>query len=210
MNRAMGESQRGILDHLKRRGGSSIPALAEDLGLSVETVRAHVRSLGSEGLVRRAGTRRSGPGRPEVLYQLTEAAEAWFPNRESEILQELARYLEGVGKRDLMGGFFTTYVGARRPEAIARVKNLKGAARVREVARILTEEGFMAEIEEDETGQTVLRLSHCPLRGLVDVTTAPCRAELAFVRELLGGKLTRVKYMPKGDAACCYAVGVGT
>lgn len=210
MNRAMGESQRGILDHLKRRGESTIPALAEDLGLSVETVRAHVRSLGSEGLVRRAGTRRRGPGRPEVLYELTKAADRWFPNREGEVLQEFAKYLEGLGKRDLVDRFFAEYVSTRRSEAMVRVKNLQGALRVREVAQILTEDGFMAEVEEDEPGQAVLRLSHCPLRGLVDVTTAPCRAELTFVRQLLGGSPTRVKYMPKGDAACCYAVSVGT
>lgn len=209
MNRAMGESQNRILEHLKRRGISTIPALAEDLELSVETVRTHLRSLGSEGLVQRSGTRRGGRGRPEILYGLTESAEAWFPNRESEILQKLAAYLEDAGQQALLREFFAGYVDERRSDAMARVADLKGNSRVREVARILSEAGFMAEAGEDAEGRTVLKLPHCPMRRLVDATKAPCRAELAFVRDLLGEQLTRVEYIPEGDAACCYAVTRG-
>lgn len=209
MSPTMGESQRKILDRLKRRGTSTIPTLSADLGLSVETVRAHLRSLGSDGLVTRTGSRRGGKGRPEILYQLTDAAEVWFPNREGEILQRLAGYLEGAGERELVKGFFDEYVDERRAQALGRVADLTGDARVREVARILTEDGFMAEADKDERGRTVLRLSHCPMRRLVDATKAPCRAELAFVRELLGERLARVEYIPDGDAACCYTVGSG-
>lgn len=209
MNRAMGDSQKRILEHLKRRGVSTIPALAEDLQLSVETVRTHLRSLGSEGLVHRSGTRRGGPGRPEILYELTQLAERWFPNRESEILQKLAAYLEAAGEQALLREFFAGYVDERRSEALARVAGLRGKGRVREVARVLSEAGFMAEAGEDERGRTVLRLPHCPMRRLVDATRAPCRAELAFIRELLGEKLTRVEYLPNGDGACSYAMTSG-
>jgi predicted ArsR family transcriptional regulator len=43
------------------------------------------------------------------------------------------------------------------------------------------------------------------MRQLVEATRAPCRAELGFVKELLGERLTRVSYIPSGDSACCYA-----
>jgi predicted ArsR family transcriptional regulator len=92
---------------------------------------------------------------------------------------------------------------------MARVEDLSGEARLQEVARILTEEGFMAEVQTDDEGRRVLRLSHCPLRKLVDVTRAPCRAELSFVRELLGERLARVSYIPTGDSACCYTLVEG-
>ena len=209
MSGSIGESQRKILDRLKRRGQSTIPMLAADLDLSVETVRTHLRSLGHDGLVRRAGSKRGGRGRPEILHELTEAAEAWFPNREGEILQKLAAYLEATGKRNLVRGFFEGYIDERRSEALARVADLTGDARFREVARILTEEGFMAEAGKDEEGRVILRLAHCPMRQLVDVTKAPCRAELEFARELLGERLERIAYLPNGDAACCYAVTGG-
>lgn len=209
INKGLGESQQKILEHLKRRGSSTIPAIAADLDLNVETVRTHLRALGSEGLVQRVGSRRRGPGRPEILYGLTDAAETWFPNRESEVLKELTTYLQTAGEQEVVNEFFADYVGRRRSVAMSRVEDLSGEARLHEVARILTEDGFMAEVQTDEEGRRVLRLSHCPLRQLVDVTRAPCRAELSFVRELLGERLVRVSYIPTGDAACCYTLVEG-
>jgi len=206
INRGPGDSQRRILEHLKRRGSSTIPVIAADLDLNVETVRTHLRSLGSEGLAERVGTRSSGPGRPEILFGLTGAAETLFPNRESEVLRELTSYLEDTGEKGVLNDFFSDYVGRRRSAAMSRVVELSGEARLQEVARILTEDGFMAEVKTDSDGTRVLRLSHCPLGQLVDVTRAPCRAELAFVQELLGERLARVSYIPTGDSACCYTL----
>lgn len=209
INRGLGESQQRILEHLKRRGASTIPAIAVALDLNVETVRTHLRALGSDGLTCRVGSRRNGPGRPEILYGLTDAAEEWFPNREGTVLREMTSYLENVGEGDLVNEFFADYVGRRRSAAMARVEDLGGAERLEEVARILSEDGFMAEVQSDGEGKRMLRLSHCPLGKLVDVTRAPCRAELSYVRDLLGERLSRVSYIPTGDPACCYMIMEG-
>ena len=203
----LGASQQHILEHLKRRGSSTIPTIAGDVELNVETVRAHLRALAREGLVVRAGSRPKGPGRPEVVYELTPEAEQLFPNREGELLQRFAVYLEERGHPELVGGFFDEYVDSRRTEALARLDGLEGDDRLQEVARILSEEGFMAEIDSDAAGRNLLRLCHCPMRKLVAATRAPCRAELGFVKQLLGEKLARVSYIPAGDPACCYSLG---
>jgi len=55
----IGESQALILRHLKRHGSSTIPEIAQELNLNVETIRAHLKSLGTEGLVERHGQRRA-------------------------------------------------------------------------------------------------------------------------------------------------------
>lgn len=206
MNGSLGESQRRILEHLKRRASCSIPDLAAELDLNVETVRTHLKALAAEGLVEREGTRRSGPGRPEILYGLTDGAERYFPRREGQVLQAFVRFLEESGDEDVVDRFYADYVEKRRAGALARVQGLKGEERLEEVARILTEDGFMAEIESNEGERPTLRVCHCPIRRLVDVTKAPCRAEIGFVRELLGERLARVGYIPSGDAACSYRI----
>ncbi|HEX6134679.1 MAG TPA: helix-turn-helix domain-containing protein [Longimicrobiales bacterium] len=199
----MGESRQRLLGTLKQRGPSTIPELAAEAGLNVETVRHHVRGLVGQELVAREGTRRSGPGRPEVVYVLTKRAESLFPRREGELLRELVMHLKRSGHEALLEEFFEMYIGARRGEALARVAGLKGRARVEEAGRILSELGFMAEVDPGETGAQ-LRLCHCPLREVVDVTTIPCRAELGFIRELVGERLARLSYIPSGDASCTY------
>ena len=205
MASGLGESQQHILEHLKRHGASTIPTIAADIGLNVETVRAHLRALAGDRLVRRSGSRARGPGRPEIVYELTPEAEPLFPNREGDLLRRFATYLEESGRSDLIRDFFADYVATRRADALERIEGLEGEARLRAVAAILSEDGFMAEIESRE-GRPHLKLCHCPMRSLVAATRAPCRAELGLVRELLGEKLARVSYIPSGDASCCYAV----
>lgn len=200
----LGSSQKRLLDAIKQRGTATIPELADDVALNVETVRDHLRKLGREALVERRGRRRSGPGRPEILYGLTELGEALFPTREAELLQALAGHLVETGHHDLLDAFYTKHLAGRRREALARVSGLEGRERLEEVARILSEQGFMARIE-DVAGQPVLRLCHCPVRALVDATRTPCRVEVAFIHELLGERLSRVSYIPSGDPACSYA-----
>lgn len=204
----LGESQRELLGALKRLGATTIPVLAEAVGLNVETVRHHLRMLTRLGLVERAGTRSGGPGRPEVVFALSGTAEALFPRREGEVLRALAEHLKRTGNEALLDSFFESYIGARRSEALARVAPLEGRARLAEAARILSELGFMAMAESGDSPR--LRLCNCPLRELVGATTIPCRAEMGFVRELVGARLTRLSYIPAGDAACAYRVGAST
>lgn len=206
----MGESKGRILDHIKRHGSSTIPALAEALQLSVETVRTHLATMVDDGLVAREGTRVRGRGRPEIIYGLTGEADAMFPNREAAMLTDLVEFLKMGGRTDLIRQFFDERVGERRQAALARVEGLEGDERLAEASRILTEEGYMPEIDRDDHDRPVLRLTHCPLRKLVDVTRAPCHAELGFVRELLDATLERVAYIPSGDSACCYTLEVAS
>lgn len=204
----LGQSQEGILDFLKRRGSGTVSTLADELDLNVETVRDHLKTLEGMGLVERRGSLRSGPGRPEILYALTDRAEPLFPQREGELLRDLASFLDETGNDALLEAFFRRYIESRRGEAMARLDGLEGRERLAEVARFLTDEGFMAEIEETEDGPR-LRLCHCPMRELVEVSKVPCRMEIGFVRELMGEELARVSYIPSGDAACSYETGEG-
>jgi predicted ArsR family transcriptional regulator len=201
-------SQQRILERVKRVGSTTIPVLAEVVGLNIETVRHHLRALESLGYVERRGTRRTGPGRPEVVYGLTERSEQLFPRREGEVLRALAAHLKETGNEALLEEFFATFIGARRGEALARVEGLRGEARLREVARILTELGFMASAEPG-SDRARLDLCHCPVRELVAVSTVPCRAEIGFIRELVGEQLTRLAYIPAGDASCSYRTRTG-
>lgn len=201
----LGASQRAVLEAIKRLGVASAPALSAALGLNVETLRSHLRALEGHALVRREPSRRSGRGRPEVVYGLTAEGEALFPRREGEVLQALVSHLRRGGQEALLDGFFEQYIGTRRGASLARVAHLEGRARLEESARILTELGFMAEVVETG-GPPRLRLCNCPLRDLVQVTKIPCRVEVAFVRELLGEELTRVSYIPAGASSCSYEV----
>jgi DeoR family suf operon transcriptional repressor len=200
----MTDTRRRLLLRLKRHGAMTLATISESFDLSPETLRSHLRDLEAEGVVERAGVRRHGRGRPEVVYRLAPAAERMFPQREGEVLGELAAFLVQSGRQDLIQGFFEERMARRRAEALERVEGLTGRARMEEIADILTEEGFMAEVETSAEGEPELRLCHCPIRELVEVSAVPCRAEIGLVRELLGD-LARNSYIPDGEPACSYS-----
>lgn len=200
-------SRRRLLELLKRRGPSSAAELARALRLTVATVREHLEALDGLGLVRRAGSRRTGRGRPTVLWSLAAGADPLFPETQGPVLAELVRMLVAEGAEPRIERFLRERLAVRRAAVAARLEGLEGAARLREVAKVLSEDGFLAEIEPRRKGHApVLRLCHCPVRDLVDATRIPCRLELGYVAELLGADLERQSYIPDGDAACRYAV----
>lgn len=202
----LGETQRRVLAALKRKGRGTTAELASLLELSPGTLREHLNALSARDLVERTGTRRAGPGRPEIVYALTRRGEELFPRGESELLAELVRHLLDTGQTDVLERFFEARVDERRAEAQRRIRGLSGERLRETVAQIFTEAGFLAEMDEDEDGTPLLRLCHCPLRAVVDETHLPCRAEIDLLRELVGADLERVEHIPDGDSACSYRI----
>lgn len=189
-------SQQRVLERLKRTGAATIPALAGELSLNVETVRHHLRALVGLGYVERQGTRKPRAGRPEVVYTLTSQAERLFPSRQGEVLRGLAEYLRETGNASLIEEFFERWISSRRSAALARVQGLTGEPRLREVAAIMAELGFMSSVEV-EGGSGQLHLRNCPLRDLVEVSKVPCRAEIAFIRRAPGGATHSPRLHPR-------------
>jgi len=201
----MGESQRAIIGLLKHQGEGTLADLESSLELARETLRDHLKALAAQGLVERAGVRRGGPGRPQVLYRLTSGGEALFPRREGELLRELATFLVEHDHLEILEEFFEARVQRKREALHQRVARLGDDDRLEEVARILSEEGFLAEVFTSELGSG-LRLCHCPLRDFVAVSHLPCRAEMTLVEELLEATLNRVSFMPEGAHTCSYTL----
>lgn len=200
----LGDSQRELLLEVKRRGEATLGDLAQGFELATETLREHLNALTARGLVERVGRRRDGPGRPAIVYGLSDAGEALFPQREGPLLRELTEHLTESGREDVLEEFFERRIARQREEAERRLEGLEGEERIREVARILSDEGFMAEVEADEDGVARLRLCHCPLKEMVAVSRLPCRAEIGYIEDLLGRSLRRTEYMPDGDHSCSY------
>jgi len=201
----IGESQRRLLEVMKRAGECTLAELEASFEISRETLRIHLKSLAAQGLVERSGVQRTGPGRPHVLYRLSAEGEALFPRREGAVLRELATYLLEQGRRDLLEAFFAARLARKRREAEGRVAGLEGRARLERIAEILSEEGYVAEVSDAEGGPR-LRLCHCPLQELVAVSDLPCRFELALIEGLTGTRPAREAFMPEGGHACVYSI----
>ncbi len=199
----LGETQRELLLVLKRRGTATLTELTRIFDLTGPTLRGHLSALEARGLVARAGTERDGPGRPRILYALSERGERLFPQGDADLLAELVRFLLDEGGEPQLARFFAQRAGQRRERAIGRTTADSPDERLDLAAELMSEAGYMAEVDRGGPAP-VLRMCHCPLRAVVAATDLPCRSEQRFVEQLLGRPLERVSWMPDGDASCSY------
>src|SRR3954467_1875015 len=141
---AQAGSRRGILMVLKKRGRARAEELAEILGITASAVRQHLTGLLGDGLVSFEEVR-SGPGRPKHVYRLTAAADGLFPKTYSELTNELLDYA-GTTQPGLVDDLFEMRRKRRVEGAVARLAGKDFDDRVAELARILDEDGYLADI----------------------------------------------------------------
>ena len=72
-------TREAALTLMLRQGETTAARLADELGVSVQVMRRHLRSLEEEGLVE-ASSSSAGPGRPSNHWRLTQAGRGHFPD----------------------------------------------------------------------------------------------------------------------------------
>ena len=203
-----GGSRRALLDRLKRGGPQEARELAAHLGVTAMAARQHLYALEAEGIV--ATERQPRPrGRPVKLWRLTEAAAPFFPDGHAELtLGLLDAMTEAFGARGL-GKLIAARSEAQRAAYGARIRPgwpLK--RRVEALARIRSEEGYMAEARATGRGVYLLVENHCPICAAARACRGLCQRELELFREVLGPdvEVTRLDHLLSGARRCSYRI----
>ncbi|GBC81976.1 hypothetical protein HRbin10_01094 [bacterium HR10] len=197
-------TRRQILDLLKRRGRATVEEMAAALNITPMGVRRHLLALENAALVRIEIERRP-MGRPTYVYKLTEEAEALFPKGYHHLVLDL---LECVAAREGMERVDELFERRKERWIATYAPRLEGKTleeRVAEVARIMSENGYMARWQKTERGY-VLTEHNCAIAHVARAYPQPCRTELAFFRELLGVEVTRVNHIASGGTCCSYVI----
>jgi DeoR family suf operon transcriptional repressor len=200
----------GILAALKRQGEARAEELAAAMGVTVSALRQHLVSLTGEGLVGHREVR-SGPGRPKHYYFLTEAAESRFPKTYDELTNELLDYVADESP-ELLERVFERRRQRRVDGASARLAAAGPtlADQVAELARILDEDGYLAEVVDwPSGGPGAMRVieHNCAILGVAARYGQACTSELDFIRTVLpGATVERVSHMMAGQRQCAYEI----
>ena len=83
-------------------------------------------------------------------------------------------------------------------------------AKVRALAVLQDEAGYLAEAVVGPDGAIRLREHNCAIDKIARRTAAPCDAELALFREILGENVVRETHIASGDRCCSYLIGAPT
>jgi DeoR family transcriptional regulator, suf operon transcriptional repressor len=205
---AVSEHQRTVLYALKRRGEATVDDLAESLGITVSGARQHLAALTQLGLVdahQVPAEGAGGRGRPRLCYRLTPAAEGLFPKAYGELTNELLSY---VADEDgtLIDRIFVRRRDHRIDAAKARLAGQRTmAGRVRELTRILDEDGYLAEAEDLGGGRYRITEHNCAVLSVARNYPSACSSEIEFIRAVLPeASVERVSHIIAGQHHCAY------
>jgi predicted ArsR family transcriptional regulator len=205
----MASTRRAIVKLLKSEGALDSARLAARLRVTPMAVRQHLYALQREKLVA-AEERRGALGRPKKYWRLTREADRLFPDAYAELSVSLIGALgEALGPTGVQQVIATRAAKqtadyrARMPADAPLERKLKALARVR------TEEGYMAEVRRDGDGFLFIE-NHCPICAAASMCQGFCSSELEVFQSVLGPdvSIARAEHIVSGDRRCVYRVGV--
>ena len=143
---------------------------------------------------------RHGVGRPRHLYDVTAEAQDLFPSNYDALATGLLAAIEAVGGDDLLDQVFA----ARRRQLGDRVREQMAdrvgedaplVDRVRELAVVQADQGYLADMTLGADGTIRLREHNCAIFHIAEGSPAACQAELELFTEILGADVVREQHI---------------
>lgn len=217
------EPKKKLLYYLKVMQQAGLEELANVMKISRMAVHKHLTVLQKRGLVESIETR-GHVGRPKMLYQLTSQSKTVFPKSYSAIATHALDFIE----RNMGTEAIEKVLRERQSELFdqyyKRLKDLDFDKRVKELAKIRDEEGYMAESKkmtsrssvssgglgvqkgDERGGKHVLLEYNCPIIHIAEKHWEACSVETELFEKLLDAKIETTHRAAKGDLICKFLI----
>jgi predicted ArsR family transcriptional regulator len=203
------KTRRAIVKLLKTEGPLGSAQLAERLGLTAMAVRLHLYALQGEGMVT-AEDRPVPVGRPAKSWRLTREADRHFPEAYAELSVALIDAMQDTFGAEGLNRVLVSRCARQQAEYSKRIRPAETLEKkLKELAQVRTEEGYMAEVRtEEEGGGFLLVENHCPICAAANACQGFCSTELDLFRSVLGPgvEVERVEHIVSGDQRCAYRI----
>ena len=199
------KGQRGaVLVQLKRAQRLTAKELATRLGVSLNAVRHHLKELEAEGLVVYEREHR-GVGAPAFAYRLSPSGEGLFPRRYEETLTAVLDQMVERDGRAAAVALLESHFASLTRRLQAELADAPPPERLRALGRVLSEEGYMAEVTT-VAGSGTLTEHNCAIPAVAERFPEICAAEARFLSDVLGAEVDRRGHILSGCSACEYHV----
>jgi DeoR family suf operon transcriptional repressor len=138
-----------VLVVLLRQGEATASALAQHLGVSVQVMRRHLRSLEDDGLVQ-ASSAHEGPGRPSNRWCLTAAGHDRFPDGSEDFALGLLQAMRHTMTPEQLQGLMWQQAVAKAEDYRHRLGPGPLRERLERLVELRRYEGYVAECRPDD------------------------------------------------------------
>ncbi|NOU96773.1 transcriptional regulator [Paenibacillus sp. LMG 31456] len=201
-------TRKAITNILKQHGPADAGTLASMLEITTMAIRQHLYSLQEEALISYREEARP-MGRPAKLWELTPLANKLFPDGYADLTVSLIESMkEAFGDAGL-----ERLLEVRNKKQLEHYQNQIPEGKTVQckleiLADIRTQEGYMAEVKEQEDGGYLLIEKHCPICEAAAVCTGLCQNEMNIFQSILGEQVNieRVEHILAGKSRCVYNI----
>jgi DeoR family transcriptional regulator, suf operon transcriptional repressor len=204
-------TKQDILTALLKQGQLTAHGLAEQLALTPQGIRRHLKDLETEGLIVQVTMAAAGMGRPNHVYGLSATGRRQFPDRyDSFSIDLLDTLMKTVGKEQMTSILRQQW---RQKAAAYRVQVGTGDLfdRVQQLVGLRQSEGYMAECHlvepENPAAGFVLTEYNCAISQIAASYPSVCGNELEmFAIALPDCQVERTHWLVGGEHRCGYLI----
>ncbi len=177
-------TREAALTLLVREGEATAGDLADNLAVSVQVMRRHLRSLEEDGLVE-ASSAQEGPGRPSNRWRLTAKGQGRFADGSNHfalgLLQSMAGQLPAETLHNLLEHQALQQAGTYRD----RIGEGALPQRLERLVELRRQEGYLAEClpDPDHAQAWVIHEFHCSVMRIAEQFPCVCDQELQLLRQ---------------------------
>lgn len=193
-----------VLHTLLTHERCTINDLAQAVEINPISVRHHINKLEADGLVVSEEVRH-GVGRPRRVYYLTEKGREHFPTRYIQLTMRLLEQLKESMPKPMVDKLFTQMAQDLASDYRAEVEGLSIEERLNLVQKLLTNEGFTVEWEQQGDFYHI-REVNCPYYHVGQDHPEVCAVDQTLISTLLGIPVQKMNCMLSGDAHCTYVI----
>ncbi|MDX2213458.1 MAG: iron-sulfur cluster biosynthesis transcriptional regulator SufR [Oculatellaceae cyanobacterium bins.114] len=207
-------TKQDILRLLLKQGQASAQELAEQLSISPQATRRHLKDLEEDGLIEHQLIQ-AGMGRPNFVYQLSREGRDRLPGRYDDFALSLLNTLaETVGK-DQVGTILRKQWEQKALEYQRQVGTGALQERVAKLAELRKAEGYMAEwhfVDPDPTKDLsqpkfIITEYNCAISHIAESFPSVCGHELEmFEVALQDCRVERTHWLVNGEHRCGYLI----
>ncbi len=200
------DTREKVLNLLKVRGALTADQIADELGITSVGVRRHLITMERDGLAKYKVEQR-GQGRPGFVYSITEQGDEFFPRTYPQLANSLIETVQALYGNEGIEKLFDKRTEELSRQYQERLASKSLSERVAELAKIRSEEGYMAEWEALDERTLVLREHNCAICQVAKKCQSACSHELDLFKKVLGtADVTREEHIIKGDKMCAYVI----
>jgi predicted ArsR family transcriptional regulator len=188
------------------QGPSTAAALAARLDLTPAAVRRHLDHLVAEMAVEARDPRPDGAGRgrgrPAKMFAITDTGRDRFDQQYDDLALQALRFVAETGGDDAIRAFADrrmSFIEERFADVVADQPDLTPAEAL---ARVFTDEGYVASVRELPVVGQQLCQQHCPVSHVAHEFPQLCEAETAAISRVLGRHVQRLATIAHGDGVC--------